>query len=422
MLSQDEKKGLKIYLSSQFEVKNAVKYTVDQEELGFSKLCMTEVVNADLVIASVGEEPYFAACKEILESVQHALVMAKLDSVVHLYTYNYKNFMLAAADDISNDDFLNLVRKFYEQFEFAQSQKTELSSISRFVVVLSPKNMLERAKNAFHKNANSSDNFIIATEEDVSPSMVKKDFTVIELLNRAVLLNKVVPYFQGIYNNEKKCIDKYEALMRIVDSDGTVYSPFYFLDAAKRYKFYNKISMMLVEKALIAFENVEESVSINLSLYDIQSESFRHWFLERMKNYPDPSRVAIEFVETEDYQNDENVFHFINTLRATGCKFSADDFGAGYSNYAAIIGFNPDFIKIDGSIIKDIVQKEQNLIIFKSICYMANLIKAKIVAEFVENAEIQEVVEREGAIYSQGYHFAAPMPLEKITLTKTVKA
>ncbi len=402
-----------VYTDINLNVRNDVKLRIDMKCKNFNKLCMTKVVNADISIAAYGEETYYSGCRDVLENVQKALKTLNLDKVIYLYSYNYSNFVLAASNSITKEDFLSVMKQFYSQFESAASTQVEVSAVSRFAVVLQEDRLIERALHALLTASDEQGNFIITPDELDLVSAIKSDVKIIDLINFALKEKRVVPYYQGIHNNKTGKIDKYEALMRIVDKKGKVYTPAKFLDISKKYKIYNQLSKKMIKRALKEFEDRDEELSINISAYDISNESFRKWFFRKLENYDNTHRLVIEFVETENYQNDV-LFDFIEKVRSFGCHISADDFGSGYATYSTIISLSPAFIKIDGTIIKDIASNEKNVIILRSICFMANLIGAKTIAEFVEDEETQKVLDNYGVDYSQGYLYSKPRPITEL--------
>ncbi len=403
-----------IYMDPYFGIPNVKLYRENMKKCNYNKLCMTEIVNADLTIATVGIDTYYEGCTDVLKMVKQSLKESGLGHLIHVYAVNYKNFILVADERIKPKDFVTLMKELYARYEHATADGSEVSGVSRFAIVLESNNMIEQAISTFLQNKGSQENFLICSNDILSLDPLYEHTDVVELLTRAVNHDNIVPYYQGIHNNELGRIDKYEALMRIVDDDGTVYLPYIFLDIAKQYKFYNKISRMMIERALTEFEGRDEDVSVNISLFDIDTESFRNWFYQFLENYKSPDKIVIEFVETEDFVEDEIYFSFIKRVRSHGCKIALDDFGAGYSSYARVISLKPDFIKVDGSIIKDITTINENLTILQSICFLAHLIEAEIVAEFVDRDDVQRLLRRCEIPYSQGYYFAKPKPLEEL--------
>ncbi len=402
-----------IYTDHQLGVANTAKFHHDLKEKNFNKLCMTSVINADLSIAAYGEETYYAGCRDVLQNVQLGLNQLGLGEVIFLYTYNYSNFVLAASDNISKDDFKKLMKQFYIQFESASSSQVEVSAVSRFAVVLQEDRLIERALHALMNAKDTQENFIITPDVLDITSTIKYDANVLDLINFAMDGDRVIPYYQGIRNNITGKIEKYEALMRLMDADGRIYSPAVFLDISKKYKIYNRLSQLMIKRALKEFADRPEQLSINISAYDMASESFRKWFFKQLDKYPNTNRLVVEFVETENFQN-ETLFDFVEKVRSYGCQISADDFGSGYATYTTIISLSPAFIKIDGTIIKDIAKSDKNIIILRSICFMANLIGAKTIAEFVENDDIQAILEKYSVDYSQGYLYSKPSPIAEI--------
>ncbi len=401
------------YLDPHLGISNSMKLRQDIKEGKINKLCMTEVVNADVSIAAYGEEVYYSGCKDVLDNVALGLKSAGLDQFIHLYSFNYKNFVLAADSNMSKDDFFAIIKQIYFQYESASSTSVEVSAVSRFAVVLQEDRLIERALHCHLVAKDTQENFVLSPDHFDMASVINEDAKVLDIINFAMEEHRVVPFYQGIRNNKTGKIDKYEALMRIVEEDGTIYSPALFLDVAKKYKIYNSLSLMMVEKALEEFRNRPEQLSINISAYDIGNEQFTTWFLETIKTYPNTHNLVIEFVETENYQ-DGKLFDFIRQVRKHGCKVSADDFGSGYATYSAIISLSPSYIKIDGTIIKDVATAKENVIILRSICFMAELVGAETIAEYVENEEIQAVLEEYGVNYSQGYLYSKPLPIDKL--------
>ncbi len=403
-------------IDPRFNVLSHMQYTIDLNEKKFTKMCMTEVINADLMIATFGEERYLRTCSEILASGSEAYKQLGLDKILHVYAHTYKHFMVVANDAISDEDFLNLNKISHEQYELSRSTQTDLGGISRFVVVFG-ENLIDRAKSAYYVHRNSQNNFIIETNErDLLLDERAQDLEIYELLHYAINNDKVVPFYQGIRNNLTGKIDKYESLMRVIDQNGKIYAPGYFLESAKTLKLYISLSKIAIDKALKDFEFQNYQLSLNISLYDIQSSDLSTWLLDRLKRLNDPSKIIVEFVETENYNNNNDLMNFLNEARKIGCKIAVDDFGVGFATYTSIVSLKPAIIKIDGDIIKNLANNYESKIIVESICYMANLISSEVVAEFVENEEIQSLIIENNIHYSQGYHFSKPQPFEQLNL------
>lgn len=402
------------YIDIHTKVPNILQYNEDKNKYHFNKLCMVQIETADATIALVGQEQYFRACRHMFARVREFIKEWHLENVLSIYILNYKTFVFPGTKTVADSHFIDCIQNLYENFETVTLQQSGIFGVAKFVVVLNQEDMLEVGLNVLFANKDSQTNFLVCDQDMGKDLTASDELRRIELLKRAIDKNSVIPFYQGIYNNKTKKIDKYEALMRIVDIDGKIYAPFSFMDVAKKYKFYSKISRMVIERALNDFYDRKECVSINISFYDIKSASFRQWLLGKLKEFPNPERIVIEFVETEDYKNMDVLFEFVEQIHEVGSKIAIDDFGSGYSTFSTIVKLKPDFIKIDGSIVKETASDYDSLIILDTIRYLAEKMDTLTVAEFVENKEIQNIVTENGISHSQGYYFARPVPISEL--------
>ncbi len=397
-----------------FNIKSYEQFLIDNEIYKFNKMCMTEVINADMMIACFDEQKYYSTSAEILAMGNAAYKQMGIDNLIHVYIHSYKTFMAVANDDMSEEDFYNLMKANHEQYELIRGQITGLSGVSRFAIAFGD-NLINRCISAYYVNQDLQNNFIeVSNEKELLEREQNHRVKIFDLLSGALENDRIVPYFQGIRDNRNGKIVKYEALMRVVDEHGKVHAPGAFLAESKDLKLYLSLSKSLIDKALKLFENKKSQLSINITLHDIQSIELKKWLLDRFAQHPNPSNITIEFVETENYCNNNELFDFLQKAQELGCKIAVDDFGVGYATYSSIISLKPDLIKIDGDIIKTLETNEDSRIILSSICYMARLIGTETVAEFVENEKIQEIIDSYNVEYTQGYLYSRPLPIEEI--------
>lgn len=229
-------------------------------------------------------------------------------------------------------------------------------------------------------------------------------------IKSAIEEDRIVPYFQGIVDNKTRRIVKYESLIRLIEPDGKVLSPFWFLEHAKKSKLYDKLTRIMIAKTFAAFENEEYEFSLNLTMSDIVSSETRLYIYRILEESKATSRVVFEIVESEGIVNYEEVIDFIKTVKLFGCKIAIDDFGTGYSNFSYLSKLDVDYIKIDGSLIKNINHDSDHLFTVESILFFAQKKGIKTIAEFVEDEPIFETLLKLGIDYSQGYLFSTPKP------------
>jgi len=186
------------------------------------------------------------------------------------------------------------------------------------------------------------------------------------------------------------------------------------LDIAKKSKYYPQITNLVLEHSFKALENTDKDISINLSAIDIELKSTRRKILSLLEKYKEDSkRVVFELLEDESVKNFNVIKEFVKEVKKFGAKIAIDDFGAGYSNFERLIDFSPDILKIDGSLIRNILTNEYSLSVVKTIIAFAKERNIKTVAEFVESKEIYELLKELGVDYSQGYYFGRPKDIKE---------
>ena len=229
-------------------------------------------------------------------------------------------------------------------------------------------------------------------------------------IKKAIKKDKIILYFQPIIDNNTKEVNKYESLIRLIDEDDKVISPYFFLDIAKKSKLYKQLTKIVIQKSFEIFRESDAEFSINLSIDDILDKEIYHYILEMLGIYRVSNRVIFEIVESESIENFEEIQKFISSVKALGCRIAIDDFGTGYSNFEYLMRLEPDFIKIDGSIIKNILLDKNSEIITSVIVDFAKKINIKVIAEFVEDEAVFNKVKELGIDYTQGYYFSEPKP------------
>ncbi|WP_415397996.1 EAL domain-containing protein [Sulfurimonas sp. CS5] len=229
-------------------------------------------------------------------------------------------------------------------------------------------------------------------------------------IKKAIKNDKIVIFFQPIIDNASGKINKYECLIRLIDEDDKVITPYFFLNIAKKAKLYKQLTKIVIQKSFENFRENDFEFSINLSIDDILDKEINEYILEMLDIYNISKRVIFEIVESESIENFYEIQKFIKNIKALGCRIAIDDFGTGYSNFEYLMRLEADFIKIDGSIIKEILHNKNSEIITNVIVDFAKKMNIQVIAEFVENKEIFEKVKELGIESSQGYYFSEPKP------------
>lgn len=257
---------------------------------------------------------------------------------------------------------------------------------------------------------NVSDAMDVVLDDD----LILERYRMVKVINYALENDKVIPHYQGIYDNNKKCIHHYEALMRLEDETGRIYYPGSFLEVARSYGLlYDAISRKMIEKVFEKFKDSKEnSVSINIGMRDIRNAEMVSYIFDFLSTAEYPENFIFELLENEDIDDYNVMIDFVDKIHELGGKISIDDFGSGFSNLQHIINLHSDIVKIDGSIVKNccINPGAENLIALISTWKGLSGSEIKIVAEFVENEAIQNKLLNYDIDFSQGYLFSKPSP------------
>lgn len=237
-----------------------------------------------------------------------------------------------------------------------------------------------------------------------------KNIETIHIIKTAIDNRKIISYFQPIVNNQTQKIEKYESLVRLVTEDGQLLTPFYFLETAKKGRYYSKITRIVLENSFAALYKIPEaSISINLSVHDIERDEITTYIEKLLLQHEgEAHRIIFELLESEDIKDFALVKKFIQNVKTKGVRIAIDDFGTGYSNFERLLSYEPDILKIDGSLIKNIHNNQINQHIVETMILFAKKQHLSTVAEFVENEAIYEIVRDMGIDYSQGYYFGRP--------------
>ena len=271
-------------------------------------------------------------------------------------------------------------------------------------------NLLSKAEYAL-RIAKKRDISILFLDENIELyNKLKENKKLIEELKNALISNNLLIYGQKIINNISKK-DKYEILMRIKLDDGSILTPYSFLKEAKKAKLYLGMTRMLVKKACEYFKGKDIDFNLNLTLEDIKDQYTMDFIVNTMEKTNTAKQITFEIVESEGIESFTEVSNFIKKAKKLGCKIAIDDFGTGYSNFEYIIKLDVDYIKIDGSLIKNINTDNNLYLTVQTIVGFAKALKIKTVAEFVHNEEVLNCVKNLDIDYSQGFFIDEPKEL-----------
>lgn len=299
-----------------------------------------------------------------------------------------------------------LIRKVEHQTFYFIEEDVEIHLSLHAGISFEHDHGIEKANIALIKAKQEHLDYVVYNDETFEASAQVESLDMIKKIKNAIANYDFIAYYQPIVDRDQKVI-KYEALVRMRD-DLTVLSPFYFLDIAKKTKYYQHITRTVLVQALKDFQDKDLYISINLSADDITNTETQNFIKKQLEVFRHPEKVVFELVESEDLYELRGLNEFIAYVREIGAKIAIDDFGTGYSNFSYLLELEPDYIKIDGSLIKNIDTDTKSYNVVKMIVNMAHASNITVIAEFVHSQEVLAVCKALEVDEFQGYFFGEP--------------
>ncbi len=348
---------------------------------------------------------------EVLSQVKKYLNIAKPNST-KLYECYSDKFALIDTNELSNKELLRIaeaILSFFSQLELLANGIEMRISLSIGISIGSGLVNISHAETAIEELRKAKRNHCaIYNEESEFVQKQKRNIYWILKIKEAVENEDILAYFQPIVNNKTGKIEKYECLARLRDADEVV-SPYYFLDAARATGNISYVTRSLITQSFKTFSQTDYEFSINIAASDFLLDYLEFFLLKNAKKYNiDPSRVVLEMLEDITTLDSGSTMQQLKSLRAHGFKFAIDDFGAENSNLSRLLEIHPDYLKIDGQFIRNIVEDKKSQIIVDGILLICKNSNIKVIAEYVHNEAVQKKIKELGVDYSQGYYFGKP--------------
>jgi len=267
----------------------------------------------------------------------------------------------------------------------------------------------ERGRNRIH----------LFSEHDLETTQRRGEMEWASRLRQALAENRFSLHYQEIQPLRTPRAGEgahFELLLRLRDEQGTLVPPGAFVPAAERFHLMPQLDRWVLQTALANFDRLHPQgavglCSINLSGNTLEDEQFPGFVMEQLERHGvAPERICFEITETAAVGNMARVVHFIQRLRARGCRFALDDFGVGMSSFGYLKNLPVDYIKIDGSFIREIETDAMSYSIVRAVTDIGHQVGVEVVAEFVGNERTVELLRGLGVDYAQGYAIHVPVP------------
>lgn len=367
--------------------------------------------------------------KYINDTLGHLAGDQLLIEVTSIFSSNLRNIDLIAR--LGGDEFAvilynvtkdsalkvaNLLRVAIQNYVFNQNRKSiqigcSIGIASLDNTVLNKEDILSRADFACKTAKNAGRNKIHSyTHSDKQQQLtLSNEFSWMKKIKDAIKQNRFFITKQPIYDIKNKCIAKYEILLRMLDINGQIIMPSAFITQAERFGLTREIDIWVVKHALKDLANYNKnaespvSYSINLSANFFENNTLINCIkYEIEKNKIMPSLLTFEITEIAAMTELGLTVNFIDNLRKLGCKIALDNFGVGYSSFSYLKELPVDYVKIDGSFIRNITHNDVSFTVVKSMNDISHVMNKKTIANYAEDQKCLTLLTKIGVDYVQG--------------------
>ncbi len=253
--------------------------------------------------------------------------------------------------------------------------------------------------------------------EDNASDVLRNNLDWSRHIRNAIADNRVVLHFQPIVQISTRKTVYYEALVRMLDEDGNIIMPGKFIQALESTGEMAVLDSWVIKRAISMLSQYKQltKIAINLSAQAFRYEGLVSIITDALtENNVSGDAITFELTESASLLDISETNRIISELHELGCSFAIDDFGSGFSSFAYLKELPADYIKLDGSFIRNLHHDNVDRALVHSIVEVVKTLGRQTVAEFVENEEILNFLEQNNVDYAQGYHLGKPAPIEDI--------
>lgn len=320
------------------------------------------------------------------------------------------------------------LRVIVSEFTFHYEEQSFKVSLSVGVTpidgqIQSMERVLADVDSACYVAKQSGRNRVHVTQDD-DAEMVKyrSNLAGIQAIRKALADDRLALFYQPVFEIDERCVrmTHCEILLRIRSEKGELYSPARFIPIAEKYNVMTEIDGWVFTQVIDWLAEHQNRYQIprllvNLSGLSFADDDFSNFIVERLsRGDVDPSLIAFEVSESFTVSNFDKVSRFIDRIRALGCELALDDFGAGFSSFAYLKKLSFDYLKIDGSLVRNIAEDDMDRDMVAAINQIGHTVGARTIAEFVEDDAALSRLREMKVDFAQGYGLRMPTPLSQL--------
>lgn len=264
---------------------------------------------------------------------------------------------------------------------------------------------------------------VCITCEKKGREKLKETNKIIHLVTDNTIEERFMLHFQPVLDIGSGAITHHEGLLRLIDVPSGIIPPGKFIPVAERFGLMNKIDRHVIKLAFDSLHKYPDlQLFVNISGASLGDESLFAYIKEQLlTSGVEPSRIGFEITETAAVKDLPRADRWIKGLKKLGCTFALDDFGIGFSTFSYLQYLPVDYVKIDGSYVRDLDRNDKHKALVQAINTVAVSLGKTTIAEFVENGSILEILKELNVKYAQGYFIGKPepIPISKLNLSIT---
>lgn len=407
--SKNEALKEQLYVDNLTKLHNLKSFDEELKNTKFPKVIVLNIDSFKDVNEFYGKESGDFVLIEIAKMIKE---FAKKNDM-YAYRIGSDEFAFLDSKELDISKYESIAVELVDSF---RTREIVLDGLNETIVIGTTIGFSLESENAFAK-ALTALNFAKSKQKDFAcyiHSMDSKDeyadkLKYIKLIKDALNNDKVIPYFQPIQDRNGKTL-KYECLSRVIDENGKAISPYFYMGTSKKVRLYSLMAKTIIENGFKAIAKTDKTVSINLLSRDMMDSDISNFVIDKIREYKIAKQVVFEILEDESIENLERVSLFIDKVKRMGVRIAIDDFGTGYSNFSYLLKLRPDYLKIDGSIIKNIDKDENSEAIVKAIISFAKTLHVNTIAEYIHSKEVYDKCYELGIDEFQGFYLGEPNP------------
>lgn len=389
---------------------NSAEDKKSESALIFIDLDNFKVIN-DTFGHTIGDEILIRVANRLQRTLSPEAILARLGG--DEFAVVLKETKIERAQEVANQ-LLQALRA--EEFKLSNSQDTGVPITASFGIAIidgatSPQEVFSYADIALYSAKEDGKNRIIAVRTEKDKERLSEANRIILQINDALKENRFTLHFQPIVKRDNT-IMHYETLVRMLGHNRKLIFPNEFLPIAERFGLISQIDKWVVNAAIeYMCKHMGVSIFINISGSSLGDGELLSYIETRIKESNiDPARIGFEITETAAIRDLNQAENWISRIKSLGCKFALDDFGVGFSSFTHLQRIPVDYLKIDGTFIRNLDVDPTQKALVQAMNDVAHAIGKETIAEYVENEKIWSILHELKVDYGQGYFLGKPMP------------